>query len=279
MPDVLITGATGTVGSRIAELLAARGASTRLATRTPKSSGQVRFDWADRGTHDDALRGVSAVYLIAPIGVADPVPLVEPFLESAIRHGVRRVVAQSSSAVPEGTPGLGAVHHLVRTIALEWAVLRPSWFMQNFSGDHLVAQGVRDGEIITATGEGRVAFIDAVDIAAVAVRALTDDVSHDAEHLITGPEALSYADAAAIVTRHLGRTVRHRSVPVEEAAQRIAAHGIPADFARVLAALDADIRDGAEDRVTDTVARVTGRPARGFAAYVAAELSQDRATT
>jgi uncharacterized protein YbjT (DUF2867 family) len=144
--------------------------------------------------------------------------------------------------------------------------------MQNFSGDHLVAQGVRDGEIVTATGDGRMAFVDAGDIAAVAVRALTDDVSHDTDHLITGPEALSYADAATILTRHLGRTVRHRSVPVEEAAQRIAAHGVPADFAGVLAALDADIRDGAEDRVTDTVERVTGRPARGFTAFVAAEL-------
>jgi uncharacterized protein YbjT (DUF2867 family) len=154
----------------------------------------------------------------------------------------------------------------------EWTVLRPSWFMQNFSGDHLVAQGVRDGEIVTATGDGRVAFIDARDIAAVAGRALIDEVAHDTEHIITGPEALSYADAARILTRQTGRTVHHRSVPADEAARRIAEHGVPAEFAKVLAALDVDIRNGAEDRVTNTVEQVTGRPPRSFSAFAAAEI-------
>jgi uncharacterized protein YbjT (DUF2867 family) len=149
----------------------------------------------------------------------------------------------------------------------EWTVLRPSWFMQNFTGDHLVARGVREGEIVTATGNGRVAFIDAADIAAVAGHALTDDIPHNTEHVLTGPEALSYADAAEILTRQTGRPVRHRSVPAEEAAQRIAAHGIPMQFAKVLAALDVDIRGGAEDRVTTTVEDVTGCAAGSFGAF------------
>src|ERR1700719_1016996 len=106
MCEVLVTGATGTTGSRVAAFLATRGVTTRLATRTPKVSGQVRFDWADRETHADALRGVSAVYLIAPMGVPDPVPLVAPFLDEALRQGVRRVVQLSSSALSEGTSGL-----------------------------------------------------------------------------------------------------------------------------------------------------------------------------
>jgi uncharacterized protein YbjT (DUF2867 family) len=272
MNDVLITGATGTTGSRVAAFLSDRGVCVRLATRTPKARGHVRFDWADRGTHGDALRGVSAVYLIAPMGVPDPVPLVAPFLEEALRLGVRRVVQLSSSALPEGTPGLGAVHHLVRTTVPEWTVLRPSWFMQNFTGDHLVAQGVRGGEIVTATGGGRVAFVDAADIAAVAGHALTDDQSHDTEHVLTGPEALSYADAAGIITHATGRTVRHRSVPAEEAGQRIAAHGVSVEFAKALAAMDVAISGGAENRVTDTVHRVTGRPARTFSSFVAREI-------
>jgi uncharacterized protein YbjT (DUF2867 family) len=212
--------------------LSERGVSTRLATRTPKASGQVRFDWADRGTHGEALRGTSAVYLIAPMDVPDPVRLVVPFLDEALRQGVRRVVQLSSSAIAEGTPGLGEVHHLVRTTVPEWTVLRPSWFMQNFIGDHLVAQGVRSGEIVTATGEGRVAFVDAADIAAVAGHALTDDQSHNTEHVLTGPEALTYADAAGIITDATGRTVGHRSVSADESARRIAAHGIPAEFVR-----------------------------------------------
>ncbi len=268
MSDVLVTGATGTTGSRVVAALSQHGVPTRQATRTPSSPGQVRLDWADRATYRDALRGVAAVYLIAPIGVVDPVPLVEPFLEEALRQGVRRVVQLSSSALPEGAPGLGAVHRLVRTTMPEWTVLRPSWFMQNFVGQHLVARGVKRGEIVTATGNGKVAFIDAGDIAAVARRALTDDIPHNTEHLLTGPAALSYADAAAILTQQTGRAISHRSVSAEEMMALIAAQGIPAEFAKVLAAMDADIRGGAEDRVTDTVNAVTGRPAHGFRTFV-----------
>src|SRR4051812_9495778 len=132
MSEVLVLGATGTTGSRVVDFLRRRDVPVRPATRTPREAGQVRFDWADRDTHGPALRGTSAVYLVAPIGVVDPVPLVEPFLDEARRQGVRRVVLLSSSAVEEGAPALGELHHLVRTTVPEWTVLRPSWFMQNF---------------------------------------------------------------------------------------------------------------------------------------------------
>jgi uncharacterized protein YbjT (DUF2867 family) len=270
--EVLVLGATGTTGSRVAAALRERGAAARTATRRPRSASDVRFDWADRATHAPALRGVSALYLVAPVGDADPAATVEPFLHEAVGRGVRRVVALSSSAVPAGAPGLGAVHALVAATVPEWTVLRPSWFMQNFTGDHPVARGVRTGEIVTATGDGRIAFVDADDIAAVAVHALTDTVAHDTDHVLTGHAALSYADAAATITRRTGRPVRHRSVPPDDLARRIGAHGVPAEFAVVLAALDDDIRGGAEDRTTDTVERVTGRPPRSFTDFVAAAL-------
>ena len=275
MTEVLVTAATGTTGSRVAAFLAARDVPARLATRTPTAPGQVHYDWADPSTHATALRGVSSVYLVAPVGMADPVGLVVPFLDEALRQGVRRVVQLSSSAVPEGAPGLGEIHQLVRTTMPEWTVLRPSWFMQNFTGDHLVARGVRDGEIVTATGNGKVAFVDALDIAAVAGRALTDDVAHDTEHVLTGPEALGYGDAAAIITRQTGRAIRHRSVSATECARRISADGIEPEYAHVLADLDVAISAGAEDRVTDTVLRVTGRPPRSFSTFVATEFGAE----
>ncbi len=272
MPDVLVVGATGTTGSRVGGFLRGRDVPTRLATRTPRAAGQVRFDWADRETHAPALRGVSAVYLVAPIGVIDPVPVVEPFLDEALRQGVRRVVLLSSSAMAEGVPPLGALHGLVRATMPEWTVLRPSWFMQNFTGDLPAGEGVRTGEIVSATGDARVAFIDAGDIAAVAGHALTDEVPHDTDHLLTGPEALSYAEVAEIIAKWTGSPVRHRALGTDEHARHLAASGLPAEFAAFLAALDEDIRGGSEDRVTDTVHRVTGRPARSFREFVEAEI-------
>jgi uncharacterized protein YbjT (DUF2867 family) len=270
MPEVLVIGATGTTGSRVAAGLARRGVRARLATRTPRAPGHVRFDWAVPDTHRPALAGVDAVYLIPPVAEADPLPLVEPLLDHAVGSGVRRFVLLSASAVTDQTPGHGALASLVRARSPEWTVLRPSWFMNNFVGDHPVAHGVLAGEIVTATGAGRVAFVDAEDIAEVAVRALTDERPHDTDHLLTGPRALGYTEAAAIITEVTGRPVTHRAVDVPDLLARLSAY--PPDFAAFLAALDADIATGSEDRVTDTVARVTGRPPRDFRDFVHAEL-------
>ncbi|EXU61780.1 oxidoreductase [Streptomyces sp. PRh5] len=276
-PTVLVLGATGNTGSKVLRMVRAEGARALAATRRPETAaaagvaGAVRFDWHDPAGHAAALRGVDRLYLVAPLGVAEPLPVVEPFLKAAVAQGVRRAVLLSSSAVDEADTGLGALHTLVRRTVPEWAVLRPSWFMQNFTGDHPVAQAIRgDGEIVTATGDGRVAFVDAADIAAVATRALLDDRPHNTEHVITGPEALGYAEAARIVAEVSGRPVRHTSVETGELVGRLRATGLPPEFAAFLAGLDADIRHGAEDRTTDTVERVTGRPPRSFRAFAEA---------
>jgi len=269
---VLVTGGTGTTGSRVAALLRDRDTSVRIATRKPVDGegDQARFDWGDPATHGPVVAEVERMYLVAPVGIPDPAPVVEPFLAGALRAGVSRVVLLSSSAINEGPSGLGALHRLVRTTVPEWTVLRPSWFMQNFIGEHPVATGIRtSAEIITATGQGRVAFVDAADIAAVAARALLDAVPHNTDHLITGPEALSYDDAAAIISAAIGVTVRHRAVSTADLAAQFVAAGMPAQFAAVLANLDEGIEHGAEDRVTSTVASVTGCRARSFAEFVA----------
>lgn len=265
MSEILVIGATGTTGSRVAAFLRDERVPVRPATRKDLA-GYVRFDWANRETHAPALSGVRAVYLVAPIGVADPAPLVEPFLHEAVRQGVERVVLLGSSAVPESTTGVGALNRLVRTIVPEWTVLRPSWFMQNFTRESLALRA-RDGDILSATGKGRVAFVDAADIASVAGHALTAETPHNTEHILTGPEALSYDDVAGIITRHGGGPVRHRAVTADELARHFAGHGMPQAFAAMLAGLDADIGTGSEDRLTDTVERVTGRPPRSFQAF------------
>jgi uncharacterized protein YbjT (DUF2867 family) len=99
-----------------------------------------------------------------------------PFLEQARTAGVQRAVLLSPSAIPEGGPAGGMTHRALPGLFEQWAVLRPSWFMQNFTGTHVHALSIReDGTIWSATGSGRVGFIDAGDIAAVAVHALTDE--------------------------------------------------------------------------------------------------------
>lgn len=266
-PAVLVTGASGTVGRRLAARLEAAGADVRRAGRT----GPVRFDWRDPASQEDALAGVERLYVVPPTGEFDPVPAVLAGLRRALEHGVRRIVLQSSSQITAATPGYGELVRATRE-APEWAVLRPSWFAQNLTGDGPAAAGLRAGRVVTSTGDGRVPFVDAADIAAVAERALLDERSHDTDHVITGPAALSYADAAALAAALLGHPVEHVDVPRDAFVGLLYEQGLEPGIAGVLADLDQIVRAGAEDRVTDTVARLAGRAPRALAEVLAEEL-------
>jgi uncharacterized protein YbjT (DUF2867 family) len=260
---VLVTGATGNTGTAVVAGLRSRGARVRPASRRPDPADPdaVVFDWADDTTFAAALRGVKAVYLVAPAGDADPVSMVCPFLDLAAEQGVRRVVLLSSSAIDRGQPGLGEIHAIVDGLFAEPTVLRPSWFMQNFVGDHPLSRSIRDArEIVTATGPGRLGFIDANDIAATAVEALLAPEPVGRELVLTGPESLSYADAAVVLSDVVGYPVRHVDVSPAARAAQFTAAGLSEEFAGVLAALDGRIRAGEQDFVTTTVHDITGRP-------------------
>jgi uncharacterized protein YbjT (DUF2867 family) len=267
----LVIGASGTTGSRVVARLVAAGYCVKAAGRraTPVlGAAPVRFDWHDPSTHAAALDGADRVYLIPPPADSHPAAVMVPFLRQARGAGVHRAVLLSSSAIPEGGPAAGSVHRALPDLVEQWAVLRPSWFMQNFTGKHTHALSIREhGSILTATGSGRVGFIDAEDIAAAAFHALTDEHAPDTDLVLTGPEALSHDDIAAIMTEVTGRLVVHRSLSYEQMRDRLTAQ-IPEEFAAMLAGLDRAIAEGAEDRVTDAVQRLTGRPARTFRAFL-----------
>lgn len=275
-PATLVIGATGTTGSRVVARLSAAGHRVRAASRTARAvpgAEEVRFDWEDPTSHGPALSGVDRVYLVPPVGHPEPAGPMLPFLERARDAGVGRAVLLSSSAIPSGGPATGLVHQALPDLFGAWAVLRPSWFMQNFTGAHPHALSIREAGVIrTATGDGRVGFVDAEDIAAVAVHALTDERSPDTDLVITGPRALSYDEVAAAVGRGTGRPVVHERLGHGAMRDRLAASGIPVPFAELLAGLDRTIAEGAEDRVTDTVLRITGRPPGDFDTFVAREL-------
>ncbi|MFE9399635.1 NAD(P)H-binding protein [Streptomyces flavidovirens] len=275
----LVIGATGTTGSRVVARLAAGGRRVKAAGRraTPvEGTCPVRFDWDDPASFDGALEGTDRVYLIPPPGSPDPAAVMLPFLQQARTAGVRRAVLLSSSAIPVGGPAMGQVHQALPGLFSEWAVLRPSWFMQNFTGNHVHARTIRaDGTIQTAAGEGRVGFVDADDIAAVAVHALTDAQAPNTDLILTGPQALNYGDIATILTRVTGRTITHHQLTCEQMRHRLAAD-MPAEFAAMLTGMDRAIAAGAEDRTTDTVQRLTGLPPRSFRAFAEREMRRLR---
>ena len=268
MSRILVSGASGKTGRRVVEHLVDMGIQPRSALRTAKGQDTVRFDWTAPETHIEALEGVGAVYLVAPPGSVDPLSVMRPFLEQALQSGVTRFVLLSASSLEEGGPMMGQVHAWLRSNVPSWIVLRPTWFMQNFSEQQHLPTIVREDAIFSATGDGRVGFIDAEDIAAVAAVALTARDIQSGELILTGPETLSYDQVTQLIGQAAGRDIHHRRLSEQQMTERFVAFGVPDGFAAELAAMDSAIAKGAEERTTDNVSRFTGRPAGSFASFV-----------
>ena len=269
--QILITGGTGKTGSRLAQQLRERGVRFRVASRSPQGAGSMRFDWRDVTTFAPTLEDVRAVYLVAPTDTTEPLEAMQPFLETALTAGIERFVLLSASILEADGPMMGQVHGFLKRRAPNWNVLRPTWFMQNFSEGPHHATICEEGVIYSATGQGRVPFIDASDIARVAATALLDSGFPNGDLVLTGPQALSYDEVAQTLSEILGRQIAHCHLSEAELAARHVQQGLPPNYASVLAAMDTAIAGGAEDRVTGEVRRTTGRAPLNFRSFATDE--------
>lgn len=268
---ILVTGGTGKTGKVLSALLLEDGRQVRIASRKApeglSAAQHVVFDWMKPETHRAAVDGVDAVYLVAPSGVVEPLDLMKAFFDTAIKNCVRRFILLSARVYPEGSMHAGRVHTLLRERAPEWAVLQPSWFMQNFS-EGRTARSIRERNSFRIGARGKVAFVDVRDIAAVARAALLTEQSYNAALPLTGPEALTYSDAAAILSRVLGREIKCIMMEAEEHRGRLIAAGLADDFVEHALHLDELIDRGDEQTTVDTVLRVTGKRPMSFAEFV-----------
>ncbi|WP_228181821.1 NAD(P)H-binding protein [Streptomyces anulatus] len=266
---VLVTGGTGKTGRRVVARLRELGVETRAASR----SGDTPFDWADPTTWAAALEGAAAVYITPLDASPSPTPA---FVEQAVASGVRRLVLLSARgtdvpgyfgpAYEDGGPH-GEGERAVRASGVTWTILRPGWFSQNFS-EGVFLDGVRDGELALPTGDGRAAFIDADDIADVAVAALTEDGHAGEEYGLSGPRALGIADVLDEIAKETGERAAY--VPVDASVFRagLTAQGFTDWEADLWTdALD-PITSSREAPVLDGVRRALGREPRDFAAFV-----------
>jgi uncharacterized protein YbjT (DUF2867 family) len=203
MGEYLVMAGTGKTGRRLAARLAAEGHVARAAARHPSGRGDVegvrpvRFDWDDPATHGPALAGVDGIYLVPPALRVDHAPLVDAFLARTRAAAIPRVVLLTARGVDQAPPEspLRAAELALEATGIASTVLRPSWFMQNFS-EGVFAEGVHAGELAVPAGDGLTPFIDAEDIAAVAAVALTRDGHAGRAYDLSGPEALSWGRAA-----------------------------------------------------------------------------------
>ncbi|MCG5217231.1 NAD(P)H-binding protein [Streptosporangium sp. KLBMP 9127] len=260
---ILVLGARGKTGRRVVARLDRLGRPFRAASR---SSG-TRFDFADRDTWGPALAGAGAVYLI-PMNEAVSAATVGEFLTTAAQAGVRRVVLLSARGVGGAVdPYQEPVELALRATDLEWTILRPAWFAQNF-GEDLFLEPIRSGELALPTGEGREPFVDAEDIADVATAALTRDGHAGEIYELSGPEPVSFRTAVEMISEATGRRIRYTPLEASQFTAALGAQGVPPEVADLLADLLGRIRDGAGEHVSDGVRRALGRDPRPFADYV-----------
>lgn len=276
---IAVTGATGRVGTRLVPLLLRAGEDVRVISRDVQRACAIFGDDVE-SAHGDldepdwvaaALDGVDRVFLLVPAG---PRQLTREGLviRAAMRAGVRRVVKLSVLAADERSPvQLARWHRQAETelasSGLGYTILRPPFFMQNFFAM------VSDGAIHTAAEGGEVAMIDVRDVAAVAAAALIEDGHEGKTYTITGPEAVTFDEAADQLSVATGQATKHVRIPPDAVVRVMTDAGAPGWYASDIAALHRLFAAGLEAVTTDDVKTVTGRDARRLGEFAREEFA------
>ncbi|PVE21870.1 NAD(P)-dependent oxidoreductase [Microvirga sp. KLBC 81] len=265
---ILVLGATGNVGKPLVAELVAKGEPVKAASRAgnPVSGAQgVKFDFADQTTYAQALEGVDRAYVLVPTGTLDILGTLMPFLKLAIERKVK-VVLQSVFGVDadDSIPYRQAELFLERSGA-PYVILRPNWFTDNFQIFWL--EGIKHGVIAVPAGQGKSSFIDVRDIASSAAAALTSNRFDGQAFNLTGPEALSYGDAAAILSKASGRPIAYKASSDAEFVTMLVNAGVPKAYAEFLASIFHPVREGWTAAVSNAVQTLTGKAPRSVEAY------------
>lgn len=278
MERILVTGATGNVGSRVVPELKARGVRVRAFVRDPGRAAKMfgdgvevaAGDFSDATSLPGAMEGVESVFLAC---ANDPrqVEYEVGVIEAAREAGVRRIVKLSALGAEVGSTVAfwdwhGKIEGQLRASGLPAVVLRPAFNMTNLLGS---AEGIRQsGSLFAPAGGANVAMIDPADVASVAAVALTEE-GHDGEtYTLTGPEAITFERVAEDISAATGRRVQFIAVPDEAARQTLIAGGMPEFVADQVVAVFGFLRQGSQNGTTDTVRALTGRRPRPLAAFV-----------
>ena len=275
---VLVTGATGNVGSAVVAALQAAGLPVRVAdidegrlrTAFPRAEA-VRLDFHDPTTFGAAVTGASALFLLRPPAISRVTSTLGGLVAAAeacgtIGHVVFLSVAgaQTNRLVPH--------HRVERRLArspLPWTILRPGFFAQNLATAYR-DDVVRDDRIHVPAGHGRVAFIDVRDLGDVTARVLSAPGDHAGQgYTLTGPEAITFDDVAAALSDELGRPIGYEPATVVGYLLHLRSRHLPIAQALVQTVLHVGLRRGQAETVDPTLERLLGRPGRTLAQYVA----------
>lgn len=265
---ILVVGATGNIGRPLVAALVAKGEAVKAASRaaTPVAGAEaVAFDIADPATFGPAFEGVDRAFVMLPTGNIAITELLSPLVAAAAARKVKVVFLSVLGADADDQIPYRQVELALERSGTPWVVLRPNWFSDNFHS--FWKPGIDHGVIAVPAGEGKSSFIDVRDIAASAAAALTTDRFDGRAFDLTGPDALGYADAAAILSTVLGKPVAYQAIDDAAFVAILTGAGVPEAYATFLASIFYPVREGWTARVTDAVETLTGTPPRSVETY------------
>ena len=256
----LVIGATGKTGRRVAEKLRQKGLSVRAVSR----STEIPFDWNSQSTWAAALDGIDSAYVTYQPDIALPgaVDVIRAFLAAAKTAGVKHVVLLSGRGEEEAE----AAERVLQASGLDWTVLRASWFMQNFSENYMRDE-LLSGSLTLPVGPTKEPFIDADDIADVAVAALTEAGHRNRLYELTGPELFSFNEAVSEIAGATGRALSFHPVSFADYEAALREQALPEDVITLLRYLFTELFDGRNANVAHGVEEALGRKPRRFADF------------
>ena len=272
MKRILVTGASGNLGRSVLTAAKSKDFNVRAAVRNPAKppsvSGieAVAFDYTDQATHSAALEGVDGLVLIAPPLDPEAPTKLKPFVDRARAQGVGHFVlisALGADAV-EQSP-LRIIERHVMASGVAYTILRPNFFMENFSTGFL-APMVKQGGIFLAAADGKTSFISTVDIASVAVTAFLKGLTSK-EYNLTGPEAIDHTAVAAILAKASGKKITYQAIAEDAMLSGMRGSGMPESAVQYAGMLYSAVRAGYMAGVTPDVETVTGKKPISFQAF------------
>ena len=277
MNKLLVTGATGNVGSGVVRELRERGVPVRAFVRDAAKAAAMfgdgvelaTGDFADAASVRRAVAGVDAVFLAC---ANDPrqVEYETGVIDAARAAGVRRIVKLSALGAEVGSPVAfwdwhGRIEEHRRASGVPAVVLRPAFSMANLLG--WADQIMQTASLFVPADGARISMIDPRDVAAVAAVALTGTTHDGKTFTLTGPEAITFERVAAELSAAAGQRFLFVAVPDEAARQALVGRGVPEFAAAQVVTVMGLLRQGAQDLTTGTVRALTGREPRSFARF------------
>ena len=269
---VLVTGATGNLSSAVAEALATKGIEVKAGARTPGNlnpcTEAIRFDYHDASTFAAALEGVQGFFLQAPPMDPTAPEIMKPVVDLAKEAGVEHIVLNSAIGVDanEEAP-LRKVERIVMESGIPYTILRPNFFMENFSAGFIAPMITQAGAFFLAAEDAKTSFISVADIAAVAAAAFSEGLTGK-EFNLTGPRALDRTEAATIISEAAGKAIAYNAIPEDAMLQGARDNGMPEGAVQYMAALYQAVRNGWTEGVTSDIEEVTGKVPVSFEEFV-----------